>query len=162
MKKLLVLFIASSLAFVSCSKDEINDDLNHKEVKANDLPGSSWTVKHIKVHKANLDGTNLTDKEKTVLEGLIKMSGEKLVLQEADKMYFKLNDHELKGTWKVNSEKDKWDIVFENDKNLTFANKAILEIKKGRLYFTLEGMDYTINGKHYVIEKVEFEMVKHV
>ena len=161
MKKLLVLFIASSLAFVSCSKDEILDDLDHKEVKAEDLAGHTWNIKHIKIHEANLEGTKLTDKEKTSLEGLIKMSDEKLVLQKEDKMYFKFNDNKFYGTWKQNSETNKWDIIFDNNSDLTFANVATLQIRNGRLYFNLGGMDYTINGKHYVIEKIEFELIKN-
>ena len=161
MKKLVVLFIASSLALVSCSKDEILDDLNHQEVKAENLAGHTWKVKHIKIHEANLDGKKLNDAEKTTLEGLIKMSEERLVLKKENKMYFKFNDNQFNGTWNPSSETNKWDIVFDINSDLTFANDATLQIRKGRLYYSLGGMDYTINGKHYVIEKIEFELIRN-
>ena len=161
MKKLLVLFIASTFAFASCSKDEIEDDLNHKEVKAEHLEGSSWTVKHVKIHKANLDGKTLTDAEKTALEGLIKFVDEKLVLQKDNKMHFEYGDTEYPGTWNPKTEKDQWLVEFESTPTPPFGLEGALEIKSGRLYFSIGGLDYEINGKHYVIEKIEFELVPH-
>jgi glutamine cyclotransferase len=161
MKKLVVLFIASSLALASCSKDEIMDDLNHKEVKADDLTNHSWKVKHIKIHEANLDGKKLNEAEKTTLEGLIKMSDEKIVLQKENKMYFKFNDNKFDGTWKPNADDNKWDIVFDHNSKISFGTDATLQIRNGRLYFKLEGMDYTIKNKHYVIEKIEFELIRN-
>ena len=159
MKKLLVLFIASSLALVSCSKDEIQDDLNHQEVKAENLAGHTWDIKHIKIHEANLEGKELNSAQRTTLQGLIKMSNEKLVLKKEDKMYFKFNDKNYNGTWIATADKDKWSIKFTD--TVPFGVDGHLQIRNGRLYFTLGGMDYTINGKHYVIAKIEFELIKN-
>jgi len=160
MKKLLVLLIAGSVSLASCSKDEIQDDLNHKEVKAEHLENSSWTVKHIKIHEANLDGKKLTDVEKSELEGFIKMTKEKLNLQKDNKLVFKYGDTDFKGKWTpILNKKDHWDVEFDGKPTPPFAVNGNLEIRKGRLYFSIEGLSYPIGGKNYVIEKIEFELM---
>ena len=161
MKKLLVLFIASTFAFASCTKDEIKDDLDHKDVKAEHLEGSIWTVKHVKIHEANLDGKDLTDAQKTTLEGLIKYSDEKLELKKDHKMSFKYKTDSFDGTWNPKTEKDQWGVNFNATPTPPFGLEGNLEIKNGRLYFSLGGLDFKADGKDYVIGKIEFELVPH-
>lgn len=161
MKKLLVLLIVGSVSLASCSKDEIVDDLNHKEVKAEHLEGHTWKVKHIKIHEANLDGENLNAAQRTTLEGLIKMGEEKIKLQKDDKLVFKYGDTDYNGKWTPKTENNQWLVEFNANPTPPFGLEGKLEIRNGRLYLSLGGLDYTIKEKHYVIGKIEFELIKN-
>ena len=161
MKKLLVLFIASTFAFASCSKDEIEDDLNHKEVKAEHLENSTWTVKHAKVHNAQLDDKDLSDAQKTLLEGALKVSIKKIALQTGDKMYFEYNSDKFTGKWMKGSSDTKWDVTLDASDDLPLSELAELEIRSGRLYLIFNNFDFNSDSKEYKIGTLDLELVPH-
>ena len=161
MKKLLVLFIASTFAFTSCTKDEIIDDINHKEVKAEHLENSTWTIKHAKVHNVMFEDKDISDARKIILEAALKVSIEKIAFQTEDNMYFEYDSKKFKGEWMETSNKSKWSITLDASDDLPISEIAELEIRNGRLYLTFNNFDYNHDSKEYKVGVLDLELVPH-
>ena len=161
MKKLLVLFIATSFVFASCSKDEIIDDLDHKEVKSEHLENSEWTIKHAKVHNVTFGDDDVNDATKTLLEAALKASIDKVALQKDDNMYFEYNGDKFMGKWMETSNKSKWDITLNASDDLPVSEVAELEIRNGRLYIVFNNFSYNHDSKEYKIGTLDLELVPH-
>jgi len=162
MRKIFVLLIAATVSLASCSKDEVLDDLNHKEVKAEHLENSTWTVKHAKVHNVKYGDKDATNAQKTFVEGLLKVSIKKIALQKDHNMYIEYDNNKIAGKWQATSNKSKWIIFLDaNNNNFPKFKMAELEIRNTRLYLTFNNFNYNHENKEYGIGVLDLELAPH-
>ena len=157
MKKIILLLMVVSFTF-SCSKEEIKDNFDHKDITTSTDLVDAWIPKHAVIHGAELDGKALNDVEKAALELTVK-EAVTLHIKKDKKVIINIKNEAVNGSW--TNDKLPYDISF-TDGNTVFAADAILKIENKRLYLVFGPNDHIFEGedKSILFTELKLELIR--